>query len=73
MFYSLVDGLNVGYAIAVDFIGNAYVTGQTGSPEFPTTEGAFFRCRDPETDESQPCYGTPTRARRERPAGPMRS
>ena len=30
-------------AVAVDAAGNAYVTGQTTSPEFPTTSGAFQR------------------------------
>jgi hypothetical protein len=34
-------GSNYGYGIAVDATGNAYVTGVTGSPYFPTTPDAF--------------------------------
>src|SRR5260221_455384 len=32
---------DVGTGIAVDAVGNAYVTGHTGSDNFPTTTGAF--------------------------------
>ena len=32
---------DVGYGIAVDSFANAYVTGYTGSSNFPTTAGAF--------------------------------
>jgi hypothetical protein len=32
---------DVGQGIAVDTTGNAYVSGATSSPDFPTTEGAF--------------------------------
>jgi len=34
-------GSDVGLGIAVDAGGNAYVTGNTNSPNFPTTPGAF--------------------------------
>lgn len=34
-------GLEQGYAITVDANGNAYVTGNIGSGDFPTTPGAF--------------------------------
>lgn len=32
---------DVGYAIATDDAGSAYVAGETDSPDFPVTEGAF--------------------------------
>ena len=42
------SGVDGGSGIAVDAAGNAYVTGNTASPDFPTTPGAF-----------QPTFGGP--------------
>ena len=35
------NGFDQGYAIAVDSLGSAYVTGKTAALDFPTTTGAF--------------------------------
>jgi hypothetical protein len=37
----LGGGGDTGFGIAVNLLGQAYVTGQTGSPDFPATAGAF--------------------------------
>jgi hypothetical protein len=37
----LLDGTDHGAAIAVDSAGHAYLTGTSGSTDFPTTSGTF--------------------------------
>ena len=41
LLYSTFLGNGVGSSLAVDASGSAYVTGDTGSADFPTTPGAF--------------------------------
>jgi hypothetical protein len=43
-------GSDAGRGIALDAYGNAYVTGQTASIDFPTTVGAFDRTNNANTD-----------------------
>jgi hypothetical protein len=48
LLYATYIGASAGdnrvYAIAVDSAGNAYVAGQAGGPDFPTTQNAFEHC-----------------------------
>jgi uncharacterized repeat protein (TIGR01451 family) len=46
-----------GTGIAVDSSGNAYVTGQAGSPNFPTTKGAFQRTCYSSNGRTGQCIG----------------
>jgi hypothetical protein len=56
------NGLDYGYAIAVDWDGEAYVTGTTTSPDFPITPGAYQAICSPQpvltangTEEAPAC------------------
>ncbi len=37
----LIGSLDAGYGIAVDGSGNAFITGEASTDDFPTTEGSF--------------------------------
>ncbi|MEE8492855.1 MAG: SBBP repeat-containing protein, partial [Nitrospirales bacterium] len=44
------DGVDAGNSLAIDTAGNAYLTGSTGSPDFPTTAGVFQTASGGATD-----------------------
>src|ERR1035441_9119212 len=63
------NGYDYGFAIAVDSSGSAYVTGETNSPDFPVTPGAYQTVCSPAPNHTGPappaesnCYSSNTSA-----------